>query len=264
MSNGTNIAAECSDSESKTGFSQMHPSSVVTLDDGSNLVTPQHIRGWLMASLADSPASHSVMPESSSGPPTNETCGQPRLTPFALFDHTSASWKTSQLSLLTLISEPFSGTWPKAGIVCAGAAYRLRKWERRISEIEYGLLPTPRNNTGPSTDAKHLSLDGWVKLWPTPRSRESGDYQYSRGDKTKKVLTLTGAVKMFPSPAARDWRSGKGRLENGHSPQLAEVIGGQLNPMWVEWLMGWPIGWTALEPLATGKFRQWLQQHGTS
>ncbi len=30
---------------------------------------------------------------------------------------------------------------------------------------------------------------------------------------------------------------------------------GQLNPSWVEWLMGWPIGWTDLKPLETGKFR---------
>ena len=51
---------------------------------------------------------------------------------------------------------------------------------------------------------------------------------------------------MFPSPAARDWRSGKGRTENGHTPQLPEVVGGQLNPDWVEALMGWPPGWTAL------------------
>ncbi len=25
--------------------------------------------------------------------------------------------------------------------------------------------------------------------------------------------------------------------------------GGQLNPDWVEWLMGWPIGWTSIKPL---------------
>ena len=27
------------------------------------------------------------------------------------------------------------------------------------------------------------------------------------------------------------------------------VVGGTLNPMWVEWLMGWPVGWTDCEPL---------------
>ncbi len=29
-----------------------------------------------------------------------------------------------------------------------------------------------------------------------------------------------------------------------------------------EWLMGWPIGWTDLKPLATDKFQQWLGSHG--
>ncbi|KJH67258.1 hypothetical protein UF16_11095 [Chromobacterium violaceum] len=37
---------------------------------------------------------------------------------------------------------------------------------------------------------------------------------------------------------------------------------GQLNPEWVEWLMGWPIGWTGLKPLGMDKFREWQRQHG--
>ena len=37
--------------------------------------------------------------------------------------------------------------------------------------------------------------------------------------------------------------------------------GGQLNPEWVEWLMGWPIGWTDLKPLEMGKYLSWYQQH---
>jgi hypothetical protein len=37
--------------------------------------------------------------------------------------------------------------------------------------------------------------------------------------------------------------------------------GGQLNPEWVEWLMGWPIGHTALEPLEMVRYQEWLQQH---
>ena len=76
---------------------------------------------------------------------------------------------------------------------------------------------------------------------------------------TGKVLELEGlgphAVK-FPSPSARDHKSGKGRQpDNGHTPQLPEVIGGQLNPTWVEWLMGYPPGWTELGDLETQWFR---------
>ena len=43
---------------------------------------------------------------------------------------------------------------------------------------------------------------------------------------------------------------------------LQTVVGsGQLNPEWVEWLMGWPIGWTDLKPLETDRFRRWLRLH---
>lgn len=38
--------------------------------------------------------------------------------------------------------------------------------------------------------------------------------------------------------------------------------GGKLNPTWVEWLMGWPLGWTDLKVLEMDKFQQWLQKHG--
>jgi hypothetical protein len=37
---------------------------------------------------------------------------------------------------------------------------------------------------------------------------------------------------------------------------------GKPTPTNHEWLMGWPIGWTASEPLETAKFQQWQQQHG--
>lgn len=33
------------------------------------------------------------------------------------------------------------------------------------------------------------------------------------------------------------------------------------NPEWVEWLMGWPMGWTDMRHLETAKFRQWLRSH---
>jgi hypothetical protein len=68
-------------------------------------------------------------------------------------------------------------------------------------------------------------------------------------------MTINDAVKLVPTPTARDWKSGKGKTqsEQGRTagPSLAEVSGGQLNPMWVEWLMGFPLGWTDLEDSET-------------
>lgn len=47
-------------------------------------------------------------------------------------------------------------------------------------------------------------------------------------------------------------------------PKYSEAGIGQLNPAWTEWLMGWPEEWTDLKPLATDKFRRWLDSHGRS
>ena len=40
-----------------------------------------------------------------------------------------------------------------------------------------------------------------------------------------------------------------------------QPTGGQLNPEWVAWLMGWPIGWASSMPLETAKFQQWFNSH---
>lgn len=50
--------------------------------------------------------------------------------------------------------------------------------------------------------------------------------------------------------------------------RLAEVEGlsttstGRVNPTWSEWLMGFPSGWSAIEPLEMHRFHEWQQQHG--
>jgi hypothetical protein len=73
----------------------------------------------------------------------------------------------------------------------------------------------------------------------------------------------------FPTPNARDWKdAGGGTQGNRKWPNWGTIAAqsspatGRLNPEWVEWLMGWPIGWTDLKPLATDRFREWRQQHG--
>lgn len=125
-------------------------------------------------------------------------------------------------------------------------------------------------------------------MWPTPRARESGDYTYDQGDKNKPRLTLTGAAKMWPTPSAtlgdhgglvtpekareggtlieavsarmwptpcaRDSRTFLGAKRSANSQggePLPVAVGGTLNPRWVEWLMGFPDGWTDLGDSAT-------------
>ena len=59
---------------------------------------------------------------------------------------------------------------------------------------------------------------------------------------------------LWPTPRSRDW---KGQTQRGTDApgdgicNALNVTGGQLNPTWVEWLMGFPIGWTDLEASET-------------
>jgi hypothetical protein len=40
--------------------------------------------------------------------------------------------------------------------------------------------------------------------------------------------------------------------------EVALLCGYSPDPEFAEWLMGWPPGWTDIEPLATGRFQQWF------
>ncbi|MBU3748821.1 MAG: hypothetical protein FGM36_16355 [Burkholderiaceae bacterium] len=76
--------------------------------------------------------------------------------------------------------------------------------------------------------------------------------------------TIVGQ-RMWPTPTAHNAKETNAPSEaNRNTPTLAAQAGGQLNPTWVEWLMGWPLGWTDLKPLETDKFPFAPQQHGES
>lgn len=69
--------------------------------------------------------------------------------------------------------------------------------------------------------------------------------------------------KMWGTPKAQDsrhatWDRGKCNL----GEQVSGLHdGGALNPTWTEWLMGWPLEWSDLKPLATDKCHCAQQQH---
>lgn len=78
------------------------------------------------------------------------------------------------------------------------------------------------------------------------------------------VVRLTKETEsgFWPTPTAHNAKEGAFPAEyTRNTPTLAAKVGGKLNPMWVEWLMGWPLGWTDLKPLETDKYQLWQQQH---
>lgn len=94
-------------------------------------------------------------------------------------------------------------------------------------------------------------LKEWARAQlPTPTAGDamSAGNRNLPGSKAHKGTSLTDAVRrrVLPTPDARCWKSGTGRKDNGHSPQLEAVVGGQLSVPFVEQMMGLPTRWTAL------------------
>lgn len=228
---------------------------------------PTSIYLHLTSFLADSPARTSAAPEKE--PVSKESvadCGQNTPALLASFDHATSSWKTWQLCFTGELSE-FSETWPRAGMTRNGRAYELSTLVPRTSGIESGLWPTPSVAGGGnppqlltphkghfirrSGQKEHLLLDQAVKMWPTPNATDGSKAPkyFARGNPS-----LPQAVKLWATPIRRDSRTFKGAMRSpnamGAEPLVVQV-GGTLNPRWVEWLMGYPDGWTDCEDSET-------------
>lgn len=115
--------------------------------------------------------------------------------------------------------------------------------------------PTPmssdaRGRSGANRNGRQVQLVDAVRMWPTPTAvdgrRGTGTYrEWDTGVPLPQAVAMAEQGK-WPTPTSRDWRSGKASPETlaRNSRPLSETVGGQLNPTWVEWLMGYPIGWT--------------------
>ena len=80
---------------------------------------------------------------------------------------------------------------------------------------------------------------------------------------TTQVLHIVESGSGFwPTPIASAANTIKTQRDRPHGKRLDEAVCGHLNPQWVEWLMGWPIGHTGLEPLETDRYREWWRWHG--
>ena len=157
----------------------------------------------------------------SASPVTAPDCGDRWHELPMRYDRATSQWKTHHC----LWDEDlpwYSVTLPKWGMTRDGVLSERQTSARLISETESG--------------SSHKTLG---RRWPTPVA------SMSKGS----------------SPAALTRRSGADRSNDRLDHAVMALDGGHLNPEWVEWLMGWPIGWTDLKPLAMDKFHEWQQQH---
>ncbi|MDR5776240.1 hypothetical protein QCE81_30825 [Caballeronia sp. LZ002] len=207
----------------------------------SRLLTEQHGAELLRSYLAAFRAKTSASPEMEPGSTEPEAdFGSKWRGSFAKYSQASCSWKTVQCSLLADLDE-FSETWPRWGSMLSGVSYLRPMSAHHIFESASGLWPTPVASDTGSRQKRYaqggMPLSLAVKLWPTPTA-----------------MTRTGGA------ALCKWGGSRSR-EKLRTMVTPEELNGPLNPQWVEWLMGWPIGWTDLQPLAMDKYREWLQQH---
>jgi hypothetical protein len=235
-----------------------------------------------------------VPQEKAQGLMENEAeCGEKWRASFTKYDHDSSLWKTHQCSLLGDL-EPFSETWPKWGLMRSGECWEQTPLEHPTKESAFGFtVPTPvasdgttgsligkndsfyETRTGMPRKVNQNGKDGsvglgrLVQMWPTPRSCSAMAATITpesawNEKRNPNLETIVGRAQ-FPTPTAHNSKEYASPSEyNRKTPTLATHAGGKLNPMWVEWLMGWPLGWTDLKPLETDKSHCAQQQHGAS
>ena len=151
----------------------------------------------------------------------------------------------------------------------------------RVVADQIKMYPTPTQDSASERTKKYKQggtpLPMAVKMYPTPSASCQMDVvappetvkQNSKGWSVTRVGTGTkfGAKlndvvnkieKMYPTPMARDYKdvsfNTTWKLGNKAQPTMARTVlknnklGGKLNPTFVEFLMGYPMDWTKIEP----------------
>jgi hypothetical protein len=115
-------------------------------------------------------------------------------------------------------------------------------------------------------------LEQSLEIWPRWGLMRNGEC-YRQPMLVQNILEKESGL--WPTPGASDairgtmanWKPIRPSGQPAQYPlnqALRDITGktGRPNPMFVEWLMGWPIRWTDLKPLEMDKYLYVQQQHG--
>lgn len=204
---------------------------------------------------------------------------------FAKLGPPGSGWRTRTLSLTGDLM-PCSKNLPTSGTMLRGELCQRRNLAPITSVQGSGFWPTPTvtgNNNRPSAGSSSgFGLATAVKLLtkvPTPTVPNGGrsiahvtDWRgpltaYYKGKKVQVDLKAAVHRLMVYTPTVNDAKNSTiPPSQAGRRSMVGQLsrdgYRGPLNPEWVEWLMGWPAGWTGYAPLETGRFLAWRQQHG--
>lgn len=160
---------------------------------------------------------------------------------LATFNHNTSSWRTSQTCLVALLSSQgdglaeFSQTWPNAGMMRNGRTFQREPWALPIAENVYGLLPTPRKNDSQKRGNFDISNDR--NGYPAAVKR----------------LFLPTLGKQEPKGSSKKRFRGSPHFRGAKMSEGLRICADDpiyLHPSFSEAVMGFPIGWTELEPVA--------------
>jgi hypothetical protein len=202
----------------------------------SNKSTGEQLSLWT-SSAADTHANHSAPQENDEAQTTQDIYGLGYETPLAHYDPDTRSWRMSEdISLWG--EQPSLESLPKSGMTRSGVLYQQPDWVRLINVSGSLSWPTPRSSAAMAENLDNVrrrverrgrlgaKLEESVAMWPTPRA--------AQGEARNHTVYARSTDKLQ-------------NLENRLAQVDPALIGGKLNPAWVEWLMGFPIGWTDLE-----------------
>lgn len=176
-------------------------------------------------------ASPTASQESAGRARTNATCGESTPELLAQLSPDGCWLRMSQGCYQARLDgslDEFSGTWPRSGMTRNGRAYELPTLAHITRESASFLWPTPRAN---------IAMSATVTLESAWDAKRFPNLETVAGRHT------------WATPQARDYRTGQAaRWDNpNRSRNLNDQAGGKLSVMFVEWLMGFPSGWTDLE-----------------
>ena len=225
---------------------------------------------------ADSPASRSVWPGSGEARRMTVTSGRKCLElsrscgPLGSLERMlleSSAWRSTRCYL----------TWKVSATPAKRLLFRLVPSTPRTGGTDVQSWPTPTaadSYTGrlKSTQQKpgsmhSVNLSDAVAMFPTPTrfDAECGDLKGKEyNGQSRHAMKLIQAAKLYPTPTTGAGMCGGtgnyqqlkaleefGQITEEERRSMAAGNGGQLNPTWVEWLMGFPLGWTDLNASET-------------
>ena len=188
----------------------------------------------------DSPASRFPWPGAGMGKPMSDTYGRRCSALSGSLGRVASSVRT-YLESSRLPPGTWQRTWRVQDITPSCLILKLRLSARGTGGAAFyssaspkgGLLPTPRAN----------EVKDSLQHVPPSRMKSPG----------KCNLTQCIALeRLYTTPCAAD---STGSTGGANHRSLRTDVSGQLNPEWVEWLMGFPAGWSALEPSAMQSYR---------